>query len=279
MAKRSGLNKGFDSLLFENTTEEEKVITVRLSEIEPNRDQPRKEFDETALMELSDSIKRHGLIQPLLVRPMISGGYQLVAGERRWRACRMADIEEVPVTVREMTDGEMMELAMIENLQREDLNPIEEASGYKYLMDNYGLTQAEVAETCGKSRSAIANAIRLLALPDDILELIKIGALTAGHGRAILAIENESLRELAVSMAQNGASVRELERLGKKKEAPEKKREAPKDNYYKEMEIALKNDIGRRVKITPEKGEKGTISIEFYSKDDLKALAEKLLEK
>ena len=279
MAKRTALNKGFDSLLFENTTEEEKVITVRLSEIEPNRDQPRKEFDETALMELSDSIKRHGLIQPLLVRPMISGGYQLVAGERRWRACRMADIEEVPVTVREMTDGEMMELAMIENLQREDLNPIEEASGYKYLMDNYGLTQAEVAETCGKSRSAIANAIRLLALPDDILELIKIGALTAGHGRAILAIENESLRELAVSMAQNGASVRELERLGKKKEAPEKKREAPKDNYYKEMEIALKNDIGRRVKITPEKGEKGTISIEFYSKDDLKALAEKLLEK
>ncbi len=279
MAKRSGLNKGFDSLLFENTTDTEKVITVRLSEIEPNRDQPRKEFDEAALLELSDSIKRHGLIQPLLVRPMLSGGYQLVAGERRWRACRMADIDEVPVTVREMTDGEMMELAMIENLQREDLNPIEEASGYKYLMDNYGLTQAEVAETCGKSRSAIANAIRLLALPDDILELIKIGALSAGHGRAILGIEDESLRELAVKMAQNGASVRELEKLSKKKTDSPKAQKEPKENFYKEMEIALKNDIGRRVKITPEKGEKGTISIEFYSKDDLRVLAEKLSEK
>jgi len=278
MAKRSGLSRGFDALMLENTADSERAVTVRLSEIEPNRDQPRKEFDETALQELSDSILRHGLIQPLLVRPVITGGYQLVAGERRWRACRMADIEEVPVIIRDMTDGEMMELAMIENLQREDLNPIEEASGYKYLIDNHGLTQEQVAETCGKSRAAVANSIRLLSLPNDILELIKIGALTAGHGRAILAIKDEALREEAVKLAQEGASVRELERLAKKKTTGEKSKPINRDNFYKEIEIALKNDAGRRVKVSPKEGEKGTITIEYYSKADLAEIAKKISE-
>lgn len=279
MAKKGGLGRGFDSLFSENAADNEKPVTVRLSEIEPNRDQPRKEFDETALQELSDSIVRHGLLQPLLVRPLLGGGYQLVAGERRWRACRMADIDEVPVIVREMSDSEMMELAMIENLQREDLNPIEEAAGYKYLMDNYGLTQEQVAETCGKSRPAIANAVRLLSLPNDILELIKIGEITAGHGRAILAITDETLREQAVIMAQRGASVRDIERLSKKKNPTEKKPSDVKENFFKEMEIALKNDIGRRVKISPSSKEKGVISIEYYSKEDLSAIAKKLSEK
>lgn len=279
MAKKGGLGRGFDSLFSENAADNEKPVTVRLSEIEPNRDQPRKEFDETALQELSDSIVRHGLLQPLLVRPLLGGGYQLVAGERRWRACRMADMDEVPVIVREMSDSEMMELAMIENLQREDLNPIEEAAGYKYLMDNYGLTQEQVAETCGKSRPAIANAVRLLSLPNDILELIKIGEITAGHGRAILAITDETLREQAVIMAQRGASVRDIERLSKKKSPAENKPSDIKEKFFKEMEIALKNDIGRRVKISPSSKEKGVISIEYYSKEDLSAIAKKLSEK
>ena len=279
MAKKGGLGRGFDSLFSENAADNEKPVTVRLSEIEPNRDQPRKEFDETALQELSDSIVRHGLLQPLLVRPLLGGGYQLVAGERRWRACRMADMDEVPVIVREMSDSEMMELAMIENLQREDLNPIEEAAGYKYLMDNYGLTQEQVAETCGKSRPAIANAVRLLSLPNDILELIKIGEITAGHGRAILAITDETIREQAVIMAQRGASVRDIERLSKKKKPTEKKPSDIKENFFKEMEIALKNDIGRRVKISHSSKEKGVISIEYYSKEDLSAIAKKLSEK
>ena len=278
MAKKTGLGRGLDSLFSENSADTKDSVEIRLSEIEPNRDQPRKEFDEEALRELSDSIARHGLIQPLLVRPTFGGGYQLVAGERRWRACRMAEIEEVPVVVRDMSDQEVMELAMIENLQREDLNPIEEAAGYKYLMDNYSLTQEEVAETCGKSRSAVANAIRLLSLPDDILELIKIGELTAGHGRAILAISDSAKREIAVMMAQKGASVRELERFAKMNSEKPKKA-TKKDNYYTELEIALKNETGRIVKINSGAKEKGTITIEYYSKEDLASIAAKLSEK
>ena len=276
MAKKGGLDRGFSALWEENALDSASTDTLRLSEIEPNRDQPRKEFDEAALRELADSIEKHGLLQPLVVRTMPDGSYQLVAGERRWRASRMAGLTEVPVVIRQIDDGEAMELAMIENLQREDLNPIEEAAGYKYLMDNFGLTQEQVAETCGKSRPAVSNAIRLLALPQDILELIKIGELTAGHGRAILAIADEELREKAVIMAQNGASVRDLERLAQKKKPTAQKAPKKQDNFYKETELALKNEIGRKVKIEGKTHEKGTITIEFYSKEDLTAIAEKL---
>lgn len=276
MAKKGGLDRGFSALWEENALDSASGDTLRLSEIEPNRDQPRKEFDEAALRELADSIEKHGLLQPLVVRTMPDGSYQLVAGERRWRASRMAGLTEVPVVIRQIDDGEAMELAMIENLQREDLNPIEEAAGYKYLMDNFGLTQEQVAETCGKSRPAVSNAIRLLALPQDILELIKIGELTAGHGRAILSITDEELREKAVIMAQNGASVRELERLAQRKKPAAQKAPKKQDNFYKETELALKNEIGRKVKIEGKGKEKGTITIEFYSKDDLKAIADKL---
>lgn len=275
MAKKGGLDRGFSALWEENALDNSSAVTLRLSEIEPNRDQPRKEFDQEALQELADSIEKHGLLQPLVVRTMPDGSYQLVAGERRWRASRMAGLDEVPVIIRQIDDGEAMQLAMIENLQREDLNPIEEAAGYKYLMDTFGLTQEAVAETCGKSRPAVSNAIRLLNLPQDILELIKIGELTAGHGRAILAITDKELREKAVIMAQQGASVRELERLAQKKKPTEKK---PKlqDNYYKETELALKNEIGRKVKIVASGKEKGTITVEFYSKKDLADIANKL---
>lgn len=276
MAKKGGLDRGFSALWEENALDSASTDTLRLSEIEPNRDQPRKEFDEVALRELADSIEKHGLLQPLVVRTMPDGSYQLVAGERRWRASRMAGLTEVPVIIRQIDDGEAMEIAMIENLQREDLNPIEEAAGYKYLMDNFGLTQEQVAETCGKSRPAVSNAIRLLALPQDILELIKIGELTAGHGRAILSINDEELREKAVIMAQNGASVRELERLAQKKKPTAQKTPKKQDNFYKETELALKNEIGRKVKIEGKGKEKGTITIEFYSKEDLAAIAEKL---
>lgn len=276
MAKKGGLDRGFSALWEENALDSASTDTLRLSEIEPNRDQPRKEFDEAALRELADSIEKHGLLQPLVVRTMPDGSYQLVAGERRWRASRMAGLTEVPVIIRQIDDGEAMEIAMIENLQREDLNPIEEAAGYKYLMDNFGLTQEQVAETCGKSRPAVSNAIRLLALPQDILELIKIGELTAGHGRAILSITDEELREKAVIMAQNGASVRELERLAQKKKPTAQKAPKKQDNFYKETELALKNEIGRKVKIEGKSHEKGTITIEFYSKEDLAAIAEKL---
>lgn len=277
MAKKGGLGRGFESLFAENSADTNAAVTIRLSEIEPNRNQPRKEFDEEALQELADSISKHGLLQPLLVRPIPGGGYQLVAGERRWRASRMAGLSEVPAVVREMADGEAMELAMIENLQREDLNPIEEAAGYKYLMDNFGLTQEQVAETCTKSRSAVANAVRLLLLPNDILELIKIGELTAGHGRAILAINDEEMREQAVKMAQQGASVRELERFAQRKKSAEKPKAKTVDTFLRETEIALKESIGRRVKITAgNKKDSGTITIEYFSKEDLAKLAEKL---
>lgn len=276
MAKKGGLGRGFDSLFAENSADTNAAVTVRLSEIEPNRNQPRKEFDEQALQELADSISRHGLLQPLLVRPLLGGGYQLVAGERRWRACRIAGVDEVPAVIRDMNDGEAMELAMIENLQREDLNPIEEAAGYKYLMDNFGMTQEQVAETCTKSRSAVANAIRLLALPNDILELIKIGELSAGHGRAILAIADDELREEAVKLAQQGASVRELEKFAQRQKSTPKKKVEKQDVFLRETELALKESIGRRVKITGGKRDSGTITIEYFSKEDLAQLAEKL---
>lgn len=179
-AKKSGLGKGLEALFAENAVEEQgKAITLRLLEIEPNRDQPRKQFDEEALSELSASIAQHGILQPLLVRPLPGGGYQLVAGERRWRAARMAGLEEVPAVIRELTDREAAELAMIENLQREDLNPMEEAKGYQTLMETYGMTQEEAARAVNKSRPAVANALRLLQLPDEVAEMVAEGRLSA----------------------------------------------------------------------------------------------------
>ena len=275
--KKGGLGRGLDSL-FNANSEETLSTEVMLSQIEPNRGQPRKDFDEQALNELADSIKEHGLLQPILVRSKPSGGYEIIAGERRWRACRIAGLRTVPVVIKEMDEKEAAEVALIENLQREDLNPVEEAMGYRSLMVSYGLTQEQVAERMGKSRSAVANALRLLDLTPSETEALKAGKLSAGHARALLGAEKGSdLRSDMLRVALAGASVRELElMLKKKKEA--KKTEKTADTYYTEVELAIKNELGRTVKITPKGKGKGTLTIEFYSKKELEDFAKRLTD-
>lgn len=277
--KRGGLGKGLGALLEENSFEQEsKTITLKISEIQPNRSQPRKQFDDEALSELAESIEQHGILQPLLVRPLTDGTYQLVAGERRWRAARMAGLTDVPVVVREMDDKQMAQLALIENLQREDLNPMEQALGFKTLMDKHGLTQQEVARVVSKSRPAVANALRLLNLPQAVAELVLDGSLSAGHARAILSFPSESEQIDAAQLAINkGLSVRELEnrsRSVQKDEANNNTR--PKafmqNSFYNEVEIALTTHLGRRVSVTHNKNG-GMLQIEFYSIEDLKTLA------
>lgn len=278
--RKGGLGKGLDALFADNSvTEGSSAVKLRLSEIEPNKAQPRKTFDEQALEELSQSIAQHGVLQPLLVRPLPDGGYQLVAGERRWRASRMAGLTEVPVVIRELTDEETMELALIENLQREDLNPIEEAEGLQLLMENYGLTQEETAKRVGRSRPAVANALRLLRLPENVKEMARVGRISAGHARALLAFEDASLlAETARLVEEQGISVREVERLSRKAPdgpKPQAHKEKRRDSYYAEVELALTQSLGRKVKVTSGKG-KGTLEIEFYSREDLAGLANRL---
>jgi len=281
MAKKSGLGKGLDALFVDNSSGQGNgAVTLRISEIEPNKNQPRKDFDDTALAQLADSISNHGVIQPLLVRPMTNGSYQLVAGERRWRASKMAGLSEVPVIIQEMTDSEKMELALIENLQREDLNPIEEALGYRELMDQHNLTQDQVAQKVGKSRPAVANALRLLNLPDRVVKLVRNGELSSGHARALLALESEDeMADLAQKAAKGLLTVRDIEKQTKKEDAkPSKKAKASppsRDSFYDEMELALKQELGKKVKITAS-GNKGTLEIEFYSKEELSDLAKRL---
>lgn len=276
MARKSGLGRGLDSLFTENSTDTKEAVEVRLSEIEPNRDQPRKHFDETALAELSESIKRHGLIQPLLVRPLTGGGYQIVAGERRWRASRMAGLSSVPVVIRELSDKETMEIALIENLQREDLNPVEEAKGYKQLMDTYGFTQEQVAVSVNKSRPAVANSLRLLNLNESELEALEKGEISGGHARALLSIEDKEQRSIALNMSRNGCSVRELEKLSRKiKGKPAVQREKKRNKLYDEVEIALTKEVGRRIKVNGN-GISGVITIEFFNDEDLMEMAERI---
>ena len=278
-AKKSGLGKGLEALFAENAVEEQgKAITLRLLEIEPNRDQPRKQFDEEALSELSASIAQHGILQPLLVRPLPGGGYQLVAGERRWRAARMAGLEEVPAVIRELTDREAAELAMIENLQREDLNPMEEAKGYQTLMETYVMTQEEAARAVNKSRPAVANALRLLQLPDEVAEMVAEGRLSAGHARAVLSFSEEERLPAAQEAAEKGLTVRELERRAKAARAPKKNSPATafsRDSFYHEVELALTEQMGRRVRVS-EKNGGGLLQIEFYDQEDLRSLANRL---
>ena len=277
MAKKGGLGKGVDALFLDNAVEESGV-TLPLSEIEPNRDQPRKAFDEAALAELADSIRAHGVLQPLLVRPLAAGGYRLVAGERRYRAARMAGLREVPVTIREMTDEEENIFALIENLQREDLNPLEEAEGLRQLISRFGLTQEQAAARVGKSRTAVTNALRLLGLPADVAALVRAGRLTMGHARALLSVEDEkTLSALAETVVETGASVRETERLAKRAASGEKKpavrRRPVRDKVFDEVELALKAALGRNVKVLAGAGGRGTLEIEFFGADDLKKLA------
>lgn len=276
-AKKGGLGRGLESLFNENATDEKGVVTLRLSEIEPNRNQPRTNFDEDALSELADSIEKHGLIQPIVVRPTSSGVYQIVAGERRWRACRMAGLNEVPVVIKELDDQNYYEVALIENLQREDLNAVEEAQGYRTLIDSYGLTQEQVAESVGKSRSAVTNALRLLNLDDAALEALKNGKISAGHARTILAAQTEELASDMLKSALDGASVRELEAMTKAKPAAQKKTSTAKNNFYSEVEISLKNELGRKVEIKSKGKGKGTITLEFYSDEELAEFAKKIV--
>ena len=273
MAKKGGLGKGLDALFADNNTmeEEQGVQMLRLSEIEPNRNQPRKEFDREALQQLADSIREHGVLQPLLVRTIGESSYQLVAGERRWRAARMAGISEVPVIVKELDDTQAMEIALIENLQREDLNPIEEALGYQVLTDQYGMTQDEVAKRVGKSRPVIANALRLLGLPQEILEMVKHGEITSGHARALLAFESkEEMLAVAQKIVSQGLTVREIERLAKPKPEVEPKLS---DSYFKEVEVALVHTLGRKIKVSEKKDGRGIVQIEFFNKEDLAGIA------
>lgn len=280
-AKKGGLGRGLDALFADNSVEENSsasAVKLSLNEIEPNKDQPRKTFDEKALSELADSIAQHGVIQPLLVRPMPDGSYQLVAGERRWRAARRAGLSEVPVVIREMSDSEMMELALIENLQREDLNPIEEAEGLQQLIHTYGLTQETAAARVGRSRPAIANALRLLSLPTPILELTRDGKISAGHACALLSLnDEEKMVEIADQILKKEISVREVERLAK---AAAKEKKQPenhplrRDTFYDEVELALTNSLGRRIKVNLNKKEnRGTIEIEFFDQNDLTDLS------
>ena len=280
-SKIGGLGRGLDALFAQNTLEDGvSTVTLPLDEIVPNREQPRKQFDEEALADLSASIAQHGVLQPLLVRPMPDGTYQLVAGERRWRASRMAGLTEVPVVIRDMNEQEAAELALIENLQREDLNPMEEAIGYRTLMDNYGMTQEQAAQVVNTSRPAVANALRLLQLPEAVAELVSAGKLSAGHARTVLAFEGEQAQTDAAKQAvDKGLSVRELEKMAKAAKRTPRTPAEPKrrDSFYDEVELALRESLGRQVKVTANpKG--GTLQIEFFDPEDLRALANKLAD-
>ena len=280
-AKKGGLGRGLDSLFDENASDSTGAVIININDIEPNRGQPRKDFDETALSELADSIVQHGLIQPIVVKPTIEGTYSIIAGERRWRASRMAGLSEVPVIIKDADEQTLMELALIENLQREDLNAVEEALGYRSLIEGYGLTQDEVAKKMGKSRSAVTNALRLLNLSEAELEALRRGTISAGHARALLSCEDEEVRGKMLLAAAEGASVRELEKMAaasKKTKSDKKTEKATKSTFYSEVELSLKNELHRKVNIASKGNGKGTITIEFFSDDELSDFARRLAE-
>lgn len=276
MAKKGGLGKGLNALFSDNTVEVEEKIPVsgiqmvRLSQVEINRHQPRKTMDEEKIQQLADSIAQHGIIQPLIVRSVGEGQYQIVAGERRWRAAKMAGLQEVPVVVKDYTDQQVAEIALVENLQREDLNPMEEAEGYHALMEDYGLTQEQVSQRVGKSRPAVANALRLMQLPDDVADLVKFGKLSAGHARTLIPLGGRAM-EAAGQVISGGLSVRQTERLVKKMLKPDKKTESREDPHLQQVEEDLTEHFGRKVKIHPG-SKRGRIELEYYSQEDLDTL-------
>lgn len=276
--KNRGLGRGIESIFDENSTYSEKIITLNINDIEPNRNQPRKDFDDEALNSLAESISQHGLIQPIVVRSTIGGGYTIIAGERRWRASRLAGLTEIPVVVKDTDEQSLMEMALVENLQREDLNAVEEALGYKSLIDNFGLTQEEVATKMAKSRSAVANALRLLNLNDEELEALRYGKITAGHARALLSVEDAEIRAQMLEMALGGASVRELEKFAAsfKKSKSSVSKVFKKNNFYSEVELSLKNELHRKVNITTTGQGRGKLTIEFFSDEELSEFARKL---
>ncbi len=283
MANNKGLGKGLGALLgdfSEDPIESSAYRSLPIYKVEPNPDQPRHDFDEEELQALADSISVHGVIQPLTVREMPNGYYQIIAGERRWRAARLANLSEVPVVVIEADDKKAMELALIENLQRQDLNPVEEALGYQSLIDEYGLTQEEAAGRVGKSRPAVANSLRLLSLCPEVLEKLKRGELTAGHARAILSLKTEKKQmEAAQKIIALALSVRQAETLCKNmnKDPEPKKEEVFAVDYVAECEKSLSKRLGRGVKIINGK-RKGKFELEFYGQEDLQNLLDALMK-
>lgn len=283
MAKKGGLGTGLGALFGDDLPGRGLDETkLPISKVEPRRDQPRYAFDEDALAELTESVRQYGVIQPITVRAIDGGYYQIIAGERRWRAARAAGLTEVPVRIIEADDRRAMELALVENLQREDLNPIEEARGFRTLMEDYGLTQEEAASSVGKSRPAVANALRLLSLTPAVLSLVEEGQLSAGHARALIPIRDEKMQlEAAETVIARGLSVRQTEalaaRLAKAQSAP-KKEEGPSAvsvDYVREVERELENALGRKVKLVDGR-KKGKIEIEFYGSEDREKLIENL---
>ena len=284
MAKLGGLGMGLDAIFDDNTLEEKESIRhVRLTEVEPNKNQPRKRFDDAEIQTLADSIREHGLIQPITVRTIVDGRYQIVAGERRWRACKMAGVSEIPIIVRELSDEDTAKIALIENVQRADLNPIEEAAAYKQLIEQYGVTQDALAKMVGKSRSVIANSVRLLNLPEEVQDMLKNDEISVGHAKALAAIEDEeTMIEVARKAAEGLLTVRAIERLAaelaKGEDVPEAKSDADRRiiNYYTEMEISLHERLGRKVRINAGKNGKGSLVIDFFDKEDLNSIADLL---
>ena len=282
MAK--GLGKGLGALMgdfaVETPAAKSPYQMLPIHKVEPNPDQPRKDFDPEELQSLADSIATHGVVQPLTVRELPNGYYQIIAGERRWRAARLAEVKEIPAVIMEADDRKVMELALIENLQRQDLNPVEEAMGYQTLMQEYGMTQEDAAKQVGKSRPAVANALRLLNLSNKVLEMVRKGELTAGHARAVLSLKTQKLQEAAAQkIATLGLSVRQAEQLCKnmgKEPVPVKEPTLAVD-YVAECEKSLTKHLGRKVKIISGK-KKGRFELEFYGQDDLQQLLDALMK-
>ena len=285
-----GLGKGLEGLFEDNLVEDiqqGEFRRVRTSDVEPNRDQPRKNFDKEAIEELSASIAEHGILQPITTRRLPDGRYQIISGERRWRAARMAGIKEVPILVKEdVDDREALELGLIENLQREDLNAVEEARGYKTLSETFGLTQDQIAARVGKSRSAVANAMRILALPQQVLDMVQSGELSSGHARALLPLMDRAENEQAFvaaakSAAEKGLTVRQVEQMAAGP-APAKRRgkkSGEADIYYREAEDRLSSAWGRKITIKPASAGKGRIIIEFYGTEDFNDLTDAMLDR
>ena len=280
MAKKKaelGLGRGLNALLGDPVLQDqgEGSVSLPISQVEPGLNQPRKRFDPEALAELADSIREHGIIQPLTVRRLSSGYYQIIAGERRWRAAKQAGLDEVPAVIIEADDRKVMEIGLIENLQREDLNPAEEARGYQVLMNEYGMTQDQVAQRMGKSRPAVTNALRLLNLPEDLMALVEEGKLSAGHARALLGAPTPALqRQAAKAVLDKGLSVRQTEALVKalqKEKKPKVRTEDMLAIYLADLEKNLGSQLGRKVHIQ-HRGKKGKLELEYYSEDDLETL-------
>ena len=287
--KKNALGKGLANLFSEDAIEEEKEVVVKevivkepsdtmlkITEVEPNRNQPRKNFDEDLLQELADSIKQYGIIQPLIVQKR-DDYYEIIAGERRWRAAKLAGIKEVPVIIKDYTDKEIMEIALIENIQREDLNPIEEAMAYKNLIDEYNLKQDEVAQWVSKSRATVTNAMRLLKLTEEVQRMLTEDMISSGHARALLAVENQEMQiELANKIFDEKLSVRETEKLVKQlnnpKKKPDKKEDIPNKAVYEDIEEKLKSKVGSKVRLNYKANGKGKIEIEYYSNAELERI-------